>query len=473
MNKIIDFLTSLKLTVVCLACGLVLVFIGTLAQVNVGLYDVQSQYFRQFILFRPMSDLHNSLPELKYVFPGGYLIGWFLFFNLVAAHIKRFKLTWAKSGIFLTHIGIILLLLGQFFTELFQVEGSMRIEEGGSKNYSNSHLDNELVLIDKSNGENDIVHSIPEAMVASEKELPVPETPFTFRVKKYFRNCETELRHHYMVQGEQGRLGAAALKALSVEKISASQGVGRRLTVVEKFETDRMDDRNIPAALVEVMAGGESKGDWLVTNWAADDAMAAFAFRVVGERYANLDAPQTIEHDGKTYEIAMRSVRQYKPHTIELVDFEHDKYQGTEKAMNFSSTIHLTNPESGEERKNIVIKMNHPLRYGGETYYQSSFEPGDKVTVLQVVRNPVWLTPYISCFLVGFGLLTQFSMHLMAFGKRRRKKDSNDSKPGRGSGGKGGASRKSRADKMAQKKSAKSNVPVSVPRVATGDKAAS
>ena len=66
-----------------------------------------------------------------------------------------------------------------------------------------------------------------------------------------------------------------------------------------------------------------------------------------------------------------------------------------------------------------------------------------------------------------------FSMHLMAFGKRRRKKDSNDSKPGRGSGGKGGASRKSRADKMAQKKSAKSNVPVSVPRVATGDKAAS
>ena len=188
--------------------------------------------------------MHSSLPELKYFFPGGYLIGWTLFINLVSAHVKRFKLTWAKSGIFLTHIGIILLLLGQFFTEMFQVEGSMRIEEGGSKNYSNSHLDNELVLIDKSNGERDIVHSIPEALVAKESELPVPETPFTIRVKKYFRNCETELRHHYMVRGEKGRLDAAALKALSVEKMSAPNGVGRRLTVVEKSETDRMDDRN-------------------------------------------------------------------------------------------------------------------------------------------------------------------------------------------------------------------------------------
>jgi hypothetical protein len=42
----------------------VLVFVGTLAQVHVGLYDVQSEYFRQYILFRPMSDLHASLPDI-------------------------------------------------------------------------------------------------------------------------------------------------------------------------------------------------------------------------------------------------------------------------------------------------------------------------------------------------------------------------------------------------------------------------
>lgn len=469
MNKIVEFLTSLKLTVACLGFGLVLVFIGTLAQVHVGLYDVQTEYFRKAFLIRPLSDLHGSLPDWKYIFPGGYLIGWVLFINLVAAHIKRFKPSWSKSGIFLTHIGIVLLLLGQFLTEMYQVEGSMRIEEGGSKNYSNSHLDNELVLIEKSNGEQDVVHSIPESLIADGAELAVEGTPIVFRVNRYFRNCDSELRHYALLQADNGRMDLAALKASVGEKMSAPNGVGRRLTVVKKTKTARMDDRNIPAALVEVLADGKSKGEWLVTNWAADDAMAAFAHRVVGERYANLDAPQTIEHGGKTYEIAMRSVRQYKPHTIELLDFEHDKYQGTEKAMNFSSTIHLTNPETGEDRKKVLIKMNQPLRYGGETYYQSSFEPGDKVTVLQVVRNPVWLTPYISCLFVWAGLLTHFSMHLVTFFKRRSKPSSNDSKSGMG--GKGNSSGSRRAAKTMSRKSAKSREAVSVPRVATGDKA--
>ena len=470
MNKIIDFFTSLKLTVACLSCGLVLVFVGTLAQVHVGLYDVQSEYFRQYILFRPMSDLHASLPDMRYPFPGRYLIVWFLFVNLVAAHIKRFKLSWAKSGIFLTHIGIVLLLLGQFLTEMFQVEGSMRIEEGSSKNYSNSHLDNEFVLIEKSSNQQDVVHSIPESKLVEGSELSVEGTPFAFRVKKYFKNCDSELRHYVLLQVDNGRMDLAALQATVDQKMNAPNGVGRRLTVVKRSATARMDDRNIPAALIEVVAGGESKGEWLVTNWAADDAMAAFAHRVVGDRYANLDAPQTIEHGGKSYEIALRSVRQYKPHTIELIDFEHDKYQGTEKAMNFSSTIHLTNPETGEERKNIIIKMNHPLRYGGETYYQSSFEPGDRVTVLQVVRNPVWLTPYFSCFFVWAGLLTHFCMHLFTFFKRRTKSKAENSKTGKGTGDKGKSSGLRRADKSLNQKPAKSRESVAVPRVATGDK---
>ena len=32
--------------------------------------------------------------------------------------------------------------------------------------------------------------------------------------------------------------------------------------------------------------------------------------------------------------------------------------------------------------------MNNPLRYNGETFYQSSYLPGDGGTILQVVRNP-------------------------------------------------------------------------------------
>jgi len=43
--------TSLRLTVVCLAVGILLVFFGTVAQVNEGLYDAQHRWFRSFFVW--------------------------------------------------------------------------------------------------------------------------------------------------------------------------------------------------------------------------------------------------------------------------------------------------------------------------------------------------------------------------------------------------------------------------------------
>jgi hypothetical protein len=63
--------------------------------------------------------------------------------------------------------------------------------------------------------------------------------------------------------------------------------------------------------------------------------------------------------------------------------------------------------------------MNNPLRYHGTTYFQASFEPGDKVSILQVVRNPASLAPYIACSLVALGLVVQFLMHLFNFARKR------------------------------------------------------
>lgn len=66
--------------------------------------------------------------------------------------------------------------------------------------------------------------------------------------------------------------------------------------------------------------------------------------------------------------------------------------------------------------------MNDPLRYAGETFYQSGYDENDpKVTILQVVRNPGWLTPYFACVLVSLGLVVQFGMHLIEFTRKRRK----------------------------------------------------
>lgn len=64
-----DFFVSLKLTVVLLVLSLVLVFVATLDQVNLGIWAVQEKYFRSFFVLWNVKGI--PVP----VFPGGYLVG--------------------------------------------------------------------------------------------------------------------------------------------------------------------------------------------------------------------------------------------------------------------------------------------------------------------------------------------------------------------------------------------------------------
>jgi len=87
----------------------------------------------------------------------------------------------------------------------------------------------------------------------------------------------------------------------------------------------------------------------------------------------------------------------------------------------------LANPRTGENRE-VEIYMNRPLRYAGLTFYQYQMDAGEMArqaghapsSVLQVVRNPSWLTPYIGCAMVAIGLVIQFTMHLVGFVSKRR-----------------------------------------------------
>src|SRR4051812_6634700 len=99
LDRAFKLLTSLKLTVVCLGIAVILVFVGTLAQVDEGLYQAQVRYFKSFLIYWTPHGSHSKIP----VFPGGYLLGTVLLANLLAAHISRFKLTRKKAGILMIH----------------------------------------------------------------------------------------------------------------------------------------------------------------------------------------------------------------------------------------------------------------------------------------------------------------------------------------------------------------------------------
>ena len=400
-----DFFVSLKLTVVLLVLGMVLVFAATIDQVNLGIWAVQEKYFRSlFVLAKPFGDI--PIP----VFPGGYLIGGFLLVNLISAHLYRFRRGWKKLGIELTHAGLILLLLGELFSGLWQEDYTMRLAEGESKNYAESQFDFELAVIDTTNSELDEVIAIPADLVAKGEPIQHPKLPFKILPKQYYPNSTLSMR-----ESEDKPAARAATEPPS----PATAGIGPRLIATPLPMTYKMNERNLPTAFVELIGADGTLGTYLAAPHPSREPPHEPAI-----------APQRFEYAGRTWTIGMRPTRAYKPFTLTLLDFSHDRYAGTEIPKNFSSRIKLTT-EDGNNRE-VLIYMNNPLRYAGLTFYQASFEPGnDKVTILQVVRNPSWLIPYIACGMMTFGLLWQFGYHLIGFVGRRRGAAPATVKPGR------------------------------------------
>ena len=104
-----------------------------------------------------------------------------------------------------------------------------------------------------------------------------------------------------------------------------------------------------------------------------------------------------------------------------------EKYLGTETPKDYSLIVHLKkdsfDPAERVDRDGVRIWMNNPLRFEGETFYQSNVG-ADPITHeetpgLQVVTNTGWMIPYVSCMIVGVGLFYQFGNALLRFLRRR------------------------------------------------------
>lgn len=368
-------LVSLKLTIVLLGFSMVLIFAATLDQVNLGIWAVQEKYFRSFVVYG------NLGPIAVPLFPGGYVVGGLLMLNLAAAYVKRFAFAWRKAGILLSHFGLIVLLVGELITGLWQEDFHLRLDEGETRNYAESYRDNELVLIDVTDPKFDEVVALPESLLAGKSAVQHPKLPFRVVPKTFYPNSVFQMR------------GADAPSAI------ATAGVGTRILVAPQPVTYRPKEQNLPAAFVEIAAAERSLGVFLVST--------------------QLEAPQEFTHEGRTWRIMLRSRRIYQPYSLTLLKFSHDRYAGTGIPKNFSSRLRLNTPDGRDDRE-VLIYMNNPLRYGGLTFYQSGFANDDRTSILQVVHNPSWLFPYVACTFMSLGLLLQFGLHLFGFVARRR-----------------------------------------------------
>lgn len=379
VDRFVALVTSLKLTIVCLSLGMVLIFVGTIAQVRIGIDQAVEVYFRSLIVWGTVPGTSLPVPLL----PGGFLVGAVLLVNLIAAHLYRFRLSWKKAGILLAHAGLIVLLLGELFTAMFSRESLMRITEGQTKSYSEAYRETELAIVDQSDPEKDRVAVVAESGLRGNASYQIPTLPFRAEIRGYFPNSQIVRR-----SADNARWSTPL----------ATSGLGLQYTARELPRTGNPKERDMTVAWVELVGTSGSLGTWMVSNV--------------------FEETQSFTFEGRPYTIELRQRRNYKPYALTLLDFSHDRYPGTEIPRNFSSRVRLQDPSRSEDRE-VLIYMNHPLRYDGLSFYQSGYE-GETTTILQVVRNPSRHLPYISCVMVSLGLLVQFGIHLAGFFERRR-----------------------------------------------------
>ncbi len=382
-RRLLDLFSSLRLTVVCLALAMVLVFVGTIAQVDHGIHEVQQRYFQSLFIWWPVGTQGWSIP----VFPGGHLLLGVLLANLVAAHVRRFRWGWNKVGIQLTHAGLIIILAGVLLTDFLSVESFMRLAPGETKHYSEDPRSFELAVIDGTDPGFDQVTVIPQARLENGRLIEHESLPFRIDVRRFYQNSR------FAPAGEEESAAAAS-----------TEGVGSRITVKEVSRATAQGERDVPSAVVEITSTDQSTPGGSLGTWLVSD---------------QLGMPQIFSSAGRTWRIQLRPVRYYKPFGLTLREFTHEVYAGTQIPKNFASHAVLVDPEREDDR-DVLIYMNHPLRYRGETFFQSGFEQDDSATILQVVYNPGFIAPYLACVIVAAGLLFQFGYHFTGFLRRQR-----------------------------------------------------
>jgi ABC-type transport system involved in cytochrome c biogenesis permease subunit len=393
LKKILAPIASLRLTLALLGLAMVLIFAGTTVQSEMSVWDVQHHFFHSWItkidlrLFFPLSPSAFETVPGAIAFPGGYTLIVLLLANLLAAHIVRFKIGWNRAGILIIHAGLILLLVGEVITAENSIESQMTIDVGGSANFAADSREAEIAVIDSSNPEHDTEIIIPIGRLQTGAVIQSPKLPFAVEVKAFHRNSDVAGPRQTDVQ-------AQALATVGA-------GIGLKLVGLPPANgTDSSVD--FPSAYATLTAGAQSLGTYLLSTIP------------LPPQFPQINSPQKVVVDGKEYQISLRFRRYYKPYTVHLLQFSHDRYTGTDKPRNFSSRVRVVDPADNLDRE-VLIWMNHPFRYAGETFYQASFKPGDQTSILQVVRNPGWLIPYISCSMVGLGMILHFGLLLLKF----------------------------------------------------------
>ena len=368
-------MSSYTLACVLFLLLLAITYLGTLAQVEHGLYAAQQQYFESFFV---VHWIHGLVPL---PLPGGYLLLCLLFVNTLCGGILRARKGWTKVGSIIMHAGMLLLLFGGFIAYQFGVSGHLTLYEGEQSDVFKSHYDWELAVTRRTPDGEAIEYVFAQEVFeglrpGSARVLAWEGWPFELMLADYAPN---------VLPRPAGP--AAAPSARVVDGVYlAPQPVEREL------------ERNTAGLYAQVQELGGATQDLLL--WGLQQA------------------PARVEIEGETWTFDLRRRQWTLPFAIRLDTFTRELHPGTNMPAAFMSDV--TKFHKGMEQK-VRISMNAPLRHEGYTLYQASWgpqdaRPGDPLfSSFAVVRNPADQFPLYACIIITLGMFVHFGIYLWRY----------------------------------------------------------
>ncbi|NOY57907.1 MAG: cytochrome c biogenesis protein CcsA [Calditrichaeota bacterium] len=390
-----------------------------------------------------------------------------LVINLVA-NIFRYKM-WKKgkrlSLIF--HLSFIVIFLGAAATRYIGYEGTMHIREGSTSNSITSAkvylqvkisadgktIEHRKSLIMSSISGNyfserikldgksvrlrykNFIPNAAEKVVAAEKGAPLLRMMISEgkRPESAILGLSDELRYHSVVFtfGKENndpipevniKIKNQGLVFISNSDVNITSMSDQSTTTLEAGKEHEFNPLVLysigathfvlreyyPSATIKAVAvtkhrdGAESSALVLDVN-AGDESQEVTLF---GSRGMQGD-PQHIKLANMDIDLAYGSVEIPLPFSLKLVDFQIDRYPGSNSPSSYASEVVLIDQEKGINEP-FRIYMNHILNHRGLRFFQSSYDQDERGTILSVSYDPGTPITYIGYILLAFGLLLNF-----------------------------------------------------------------
>ncbi len=374
-------LSSYGLSCVLFLLLFVLTLLGTLEQINLGIFDVQKKYFASFFL------IHELFGVIPIPLPGAYLVMALLAVNLTLGGIVRARKRPAQWGILIGHAGILLLLAGAAVQYNYSVSGNLTLYEGEQSNEFESYYEWELAVADASGRGPYTEYLIPGSRFmdigsGGTRTFNHAALPFDIVLEGVYRNC---------IPRPAGQAGQAAGR-----RVDGFTLVGMTL--------EKQAERNAAGAYVRIQP----------KNGEAIEAIL----------WGYSPFPLTVELDGKLWTFDLRKKRFQMPFTVALDTFTHEMHPGTQMPKKFESGVRKI--ENGIEQA-VTISMNAPLRHRGYTLYQASWGPPDAkpgqrlFSVFAVVNSPADQWPLYATIVITAGLAVHFVRKLVVYLREQSK----------------------------------------------------